>query len=120
MSRIYIGLFFLFLSTSCRSQSLLPWGDLYEIQKSKSVLSTYTCDDLIDKANDKDFSLKNLAGLRAMARCKEYKFDMSTLTDFERKLYSAEIESFSPSAENKNTADLSVARIKKLIKKEKS
>ncbi|MCC2678029.1 MAG: soluble lytic murein transglycosylase [Pseudobdellovibrio sp.] len=120
MSRIYIGIFFLFLSTSCRSQSLLPWGDLYEIQKSKSVLSTYTCDDLIEKANDKDFSLKNLAGLRAMARCKDYKFDMSALTDFERRLYSAEIESFSPASENKSTADLSISGIKKLIKKEKS
>lgn len=111
----------MFLSTSCRSQSLLPWGDLYEIQKSKSVLSSYTCEDLIEKANDKNFSLKNLAGLRAMARCKDYKFDMSSLSDFEKRLYSAEVESFSPaSSENKNTADLSIAGIRKLIQKEKS
>lgn len=119
MNRFYFGLFFLFLSTSCRSQSLLPWGDLYEIQKSKSVLSTYTCDDLIEKASDKDFSLNTLAGLRAMARCKDFKFDMSSLSDFEKRLYSAEIESFSNLGDGKNTADLSIAGLKKLIKKEK-
>ena len=112
---------FLFLSTSCRSQSLLPWGDLYEIQKSKSVLTTYTCDDLVEKAEDTDFPIRSLAGLRAMARCKDYKFDLNNLSDFEKRLYSAEIESFSPgSNESKSTADLSIAGIKKLIKKEKS
>jgi soluble lytic murein transglycosylase len=109
------------LSTSCRSQSLLPFSDLYEIQKSKSVLSTYTCDDLIEKANDKDFSLKNLAALRALARCKDFKFDMSSLSDFEKKLYANEIESFSSAgSDNKSTADLSISGLKKLIKKEKN
>jgi soluble lytic murein transglycosylase len=99
----------------------LPFSDLYEIQKSKSVLSTYTCDDLTDKAADKDFALKNLAALRALARCKDFKYDMSALSDFEKKLYSNEIESFSNSGNDsaKSTADLSVSGLKKLIRKEK-
>lgn len=118
--KVLLNILVLLLTSSCQSQSLLPFSDLDEIKKHKSVLSYYTCEDLIEKAQDKDFSLKNLAGLRAQARCKEYKFNFSDLSDLEKKLYSAEIESFNtPTTETKAPQDYSIKELKKLVKKEK-
>lgn len=115
----YVFLFILLgLSTSCKSQALLPFSDIFEIEKGKSFFSTYTCDELIEKSEDKDFSLKNLAGIRAMARCKDFKYDLGSLSPFEKRIYANEIENIKPSGEGK-TADLSVADLKKAIKNEK-
>ena len=110
-----------FSSLSCQSYALLPFSDKYEIKKGKSILTSYTCEDLIEKAEDNEFSLKNLAGLRAMARCPDYKFDFAKLTDFERKLYSQEIESFNNRTTGPiATETLSVAQLQKKLSQEKS
>jgi soluble lytic murein transglycosylase len=90
-SKNYILVLLLSLSTSCKSQSLLPFSDISEIENGKSILSAYTCDDLIEKSKDSNFALKNLAGLRAAARCKDFTFDQTQLSDFERKLYANEM-----------------------------
>ena len=117
--QLFTALLFVMLSVSCKSQSLLPSSDIYEIEKSKSILSTYTCEDLIEKANDSSFSLKNLAAIRAVARCPEFKFDFTRLTDLEQKLYANEIESFNMARQESRSQDLSAKEIKSLIKKEK-
>lgn len=110
-----------FISTSCQSQPLLPFSDLNDIEKDSSFLSAYTCDELTDKAKDESFPLKNLAALRASSRCKDFSFDVSQLSDFERKLYSQEIGiSDSSKIENKLVSELSVNELKDLIKKEKN
>jgi soluble lytic murein transglycosylase len=110
-----------FFSTSCQSYALLPYSDKYEIKKGKSVLTSYTCEDLIEKANDTDFSLKNLAGLRAMARCPDYKFDFAKLSDFERILYAQEIESFNKDTSRPTVSEnLSTAQLQKKITQEKA
>ena len=53
-----------FISTACQSQSLLPFSDINDIEKDSSVLSSFPCSVLIEKANDKTFPLRNLAALR--------------------------------------------------------
>lgn len=111
----------LFISTSCQSQMLLPFSDLNDIEKDSSVLLSYTCDELIEKANDKSFPLKNLAALRALARCKDFKFDISQISDFERKLYFQEIGSLEAAkVENKPAADLTIRDLISSIRKEKN
>lgn len=117
--RCLLTLIFIF-TTSCQSQMLLPFSDLDDIEKDSSVLSSFTCDELIERANDKSFSLKNLAALRALARCKDFTFDISQISDFERKLYAQEIGNLDlTKIENKLVADLSVKDLINNIKKEK-
>jgi soluble lytic murein transglycosylase len=84
--------FSIFFCTTACSSSILPFSDRYEIKKGKTVLSSHTCEDLIEKAQDQDFLLRNLAGLRASVKCSEYKFDINRLSGFELKLYSLEIQ----------------------------
>ncbi len=113
-------LIILTLSSSCKSQSFLPFSDQYEVRKSKSVLANYTCDDLIEKAQDKTFSLKNLASIRALARCKDFKFSFNELSDLEKKLYANEIESFNvTTTDGKPLSEVSIKDLKKSLKKEK-
>ena len=108
-----------FISTACKSQSLLPFSDISDIEKDSSVLSSFPCSELIEKATDKTFALRNLAALRALARCKDFTFDLAQLTDFERKLYSQEILNVDTAKiDNKFSADLTVDEIKRKIKKE--
>ncbi len=113
-----LTVFILTFSTACKSQSILPLSDLDEIKKGSSILSTYTCDDLIEKAQDSSFSLKGLASLRALAKCPEYKYDMSQLSDLEKKLYVNEIESFAAVKVDHNRPELTVKQLKKSIKNE--
>lgn len=108
-----------FISTACQSQSLLPFSDINDIEKDSSVLSSFPCSELTEKASDKSFALKNLAALRALSRCKDFSFDLAQLSDFERKLYSQEIANVdSAKIDNKFSADLTVQEIKTKIKKE--
>lgn len=108
------------LATACKSQSLLPYSDTSEIENGKSILSAYTCDELIAKANDKTFALKNLAALRASARCKDFTFDISQLSELEKKLYSNELGTLDiTKIENKLNAELSVKDLNAAIKTEK-
>ena len=102
------------------SQSLLPGSDLDEVEKGRSVLMAYTCDELIEKASNTSFSLKNLAAIRAAGRCKDFNFDFNLLSDFEVKLYSSEIASFeADKTENIIIGELTVADLQEKIKKEK-
>ena len=108
-----------FISTACQSQSLLPFSDINDIEKDSSVLSSFPCSELIEKANDKTFPLRNLAALRALARCKDFSFELASLTDFERKLYSQEIVNIDTvKIDNKFSSDLTVDEIKRKIKSE--
>ncbi len=107
------------ISTACQSQSLLPFSDINDIEKDSSVLSSFPCTELIEKASDKTFPLRNLAALRALSRCKDFSFDLAQLSDFERKLFSQEIVNIdSAKIDNKFSADLTVDEIKSKIKKE--
>lgn len=121
MKKLSLVLIAFFFSTACKSQLLLPFSDLNDIERDSSVLSSFTCDELIEKATDKKFPLRNLAGLRALARCKEFSFDMAQLTDFEKKLFSQEIASFdAPKADNKINSELTTDEIKRKLKTEAS
>ncbi len=114
-----LTVFILTFSTACKSQSVLPLSDLDEIKKGRSILSTYTCEDLIEKAQDTSFSLRGLASLRALAKCPEFKYDLSQLSDLEKKLYASEIESFAAVKADHNRPELTVKELKKAIKNEK-
>lgn len=105
-------------STACKSQSILPFSDMDEIKKGRSILSTYTCEDLIEKAQDASFSLKGLASIRALAKCPEFKYDLAQLSDLEKKLYASEIDSFNVVKVDRNKPELSVKQLKKSIKSE--
>lgn len=110
-----------FFSISCKSQLLLPTSDLDEIQKNKSILSAYTCEDLTEKAMDQTFALKGLAAIRAIARCKDFKYDLTQLSDFERKLYSSELNSLDATkGENTSAPTPSISELKNKIKAEKN
>lgn len=106
-------------SISCKSQLLLPSSDIEEIQKNKSILAAYTCDDLIEKSKDLTFPLKGLAGIRALGRCKDFKFDLTQLSEFEHKLYSNELRSLDATTENTNAPTPSISELKSKIKNEK-
>lgn len=106
-------------SAACQSQSLLPYSDINDIEKDNSVLSSFPCSELMDKAVDKTFPLRNLAALRALARCKEFSFDLSQLTDFERRLYSQEILNLDTAKiDNKLGADYTADELRNKIKSE--
>ncbi len=107
----------LLISTSCQSQSLLPFSDINDIEKDSSVLSSFTCTELIEKASDKTFALKNLAALRALGRCKDFTFDLTLLSDFERKLYSQEISNLD-TLKTEGKIDLSSDVLKSKLKVE--
>ena len=110
-----------FFSISCKSQLLLPTSDLDEIQKNKSILSAYTCEDLTEKAMDQTFALKGLAAIRAIARCKDFKYDLTQLSDFERKLYSSELNSLDTTkGENTSAPTPSISELKNKIKEKKN
>ncbi|MEQ1723928.1 MAG: hypothetical protein ABL930_12190, partial [Pseudobdellovibrio sp.] len=108
------------MSTACKSQSLLPDSDTSEIENGKSILSAYTCDDLIEKSKDTSFALKNLAGLRAAARCKDFTFDITKLSEFENKLYSNEMGTLDVAKiEAKLNSEVSEKKLRKNIADEK-
>lgn len=114
----FLPVLILVFSVACKSQSILPIGDQDEIKKGRSILSTYTCEDLIEKAQDTSFSLKGLVSLRALAKCPDFKFDVSQLSDLEKKLYANEIDSFAVVKVDHNKPELSVKQLKKSIKNE--
>jgi len=51
-----------------------------------------SCDQLIATAKNPTFTLNNLAGLRAHKNCPEFKFNLNSLSIFEKRLYTSEIE----------------------------
>lgn len=50
-----------------------------------------SCAQLMTAANDKDFALNSLAGIRGIKKCPGFKFDMKSVSDFERKIFMQEI-----------------------------
>jgi soluble lytic murein transglycosylase len=49
------------------------------------------CDTLLEKARDKKFSLRGLAGLRAARLCPDFSFESTELSELEKKIFAAEI-----------------------------
>ena len=50
------------------------------------------CDQLIATSRNLNYNLNNLAGIRAHLKCSNFKFDFTTLTNIEKRLYSIEID----------------------------
>lgn len=111
----------LLLSASCQSQSLLPFSDLSEIEKNRSILAALTCEELSEKASDKSFALKNLAAMRAYARCTGVNFQTDQLSDFEKRLYALEVASLEPNKKDPTgQSDPTFSELKISLDKEKS
>lgn len=128
MLRINLLVFFtssltLLLSTSCQSQALSPLSDLFATERGKSIMSSYNCDTLKEKMNDKNFPLKGLAAVRAATRCEGVTFNPDQLSTLEKKLYSTEIANIGTSTSNKaesSTPELSTKELAAQIEKETS
>lgn len=112
------GLILLLLNPAAMATARLPQSDLAEIENNKSVLTAYTCEDLIEKANDKSFTLRSLAALRAASRCADFTYDISQLTESERRLYAGEIKSLEPISVDPDSL-LSMDELNKKIRGEK-
>lgn len=99
----YISVLFTFV-TSCQTHSFNFWSA--EPQNGgKPLFQSYSCDQLIDAADRNYFSLKNLAALQAAIRgCKNISFEPDQLTEFEKRLYSTDLNQF---LQNKGQARLS-------------
>ncbi len=82
-------------------------------------LSTWSCDVLIEKTKQEDFALKGLASLVAKKRCPDYKFDMKTLSDLEKRFYQEQIDELDPNVPAP-TASLSIDDFKQRLKIAKS
>ena len=82
-------------------------------------LSTWSCDVLIEKTKQDDFALKGLASLVAKKRCPDYKFDMKTLSDLEKRFYQEQIDELDPNVPAP-TASLSIDDLKQRLKIAKS
>ena len=82
-------------------------------------LSTWSCDVLIEKTKQDDFALKGLASLVAKKRCAEFKFDMKTLSDLEKRFYQEQIDELDPNVAVP-TASLTIDDLKQKLKVAKS
>lgn len=78
-------------------------------------LTEWTCEILIEKANDETFSLKGLAGLTAKKRCPLFTMDPKKLSDLEKKIYSEEIADLDPTLPPPG-ASLSIDELKLKLK----
>lgn len=103
--------------TCCQSSLLESFDESDGYAKDKSVLSLLNCESLKKKAEDLSFSLRNLAAIRASARCKNFTFDINQLSDFERQLYATELNALD-STKMEDKQDLSINELKEHIKKE--
>ena len=81
-------------------------------------ISDWSCEKLIEKANDKDFSLNVLAGLRAHKNCKNFKYDWKSLSDTDKKIYSDELMDIDPDYKLP-LAELSIKDLKQKLSAEK-
>ncbi len=67
-----------------------------KINPTSDKLSDWTCEVLIQKSKDQDFSLKGLASLVAKKRCPDFTFDVKTLSDLEKRFYREQIDELDP------------------------
>ena len=72
---------------SCSQHQLLAQKNDGE-RKFKDI----SCEEMIDLSKKADFTLKNLAGLRAHRNCKEFIYDPTVMTPFEKRLFQQEID----------------------------
>lgn len=82
-------------------------------------LTAFSCEKLILKSQDKTFSLKALAGIRATKRCKGFKYDLKTLTALEKRLFTEEIDELD-ATKPPSTQSLSLAELRKKLAGSKS
>lgn len=113
--------FYLVMSACHSTSSIKPNSTASEsdgppVEVSKLV--EMPCDKLIEKSQDKSFSLRGLAGLRAHKNCKNFRYDFQLLGDLERRLYSDEIDELDPKKAASPTS-YSIAELKRLVRDEK-
>jgi len=78
-------------------------------------LADFTCEQLIEKSKEETFALHGLAALRAKKNCKDFTFDIKTLSDLERRIYAEQIQDFETAPAPAPSA-MSIADLKKNIK----
>ncbi len=83
-------------------------------------LSDLECSLLIKKSADTDFSLKNLAGLYANRKCKDFKFDFTTLSKLEKQIFKVKFDEIEADLSRKEDSEENVDNLKKLFKLEKN
>jgi len=105
---------FYFLGCSSTGISTNPASALPFIS---TKLAEWNCEKLIEKSNDKSFSLNTLAGLRAHKNCKDFKFDWRSISDFEKAIYADALLEIDPNYQ-KPVAELSLEELEQKIKKE--
>lgn len=82
-------------------------------------LSALSCEALIARSQDKNFSLRGLAGIRAHKNCKAFKFNFDLLSSLEKKIYAEEIDELD-STKPAPVSSLSVAALKKKLTQSKT
>ncbi|OFZ30205.1 MAG: hypothetical protein A2622_10195 [Bdellovibrionales bacterium RIFCSPHIGHO2_01_FULL_40_29] len=75
-------------------------------------LSNWACDVLIERAEDTNFSLNNLAALVAKKRCANFTFDVQKLSDVEKRIYAERIAEFDPTSAPTSLGSLSIDDLK--------
>lgn len=86
---------------------------------SQDKLSDWTCEKLIEKSSDKDFSLNVLAGLRAHKNCKNFKYDWRSISEMDKKIYADEMQEIDPEFKPPLN-ELSIKDLKAQLKNEKN
>jgi len=138
---VYLFLFLFSFSPLCSHWlfAAIPTNDkVYDQLKNKQndkqndpfvKIKDMNCDQLIATSRNVNYNLNNLAGIRAHKNCPNFKFDFTTLSNLEKKLYSSEVDqalksdqSEPTSATTPSIAEQEDKQIKELIltiKKEK-
>ncbi|MFZ3230297.1 MAG: lytic transglycosylase domain-containing protein [Pseudobdellovibrio sp.] len=123
MKSLFLYAFVLFL-ISCSSYQQtpaavemlpLPLDKALAPKLVESKLADFTCEMLIEKSKDESFALNGLAALKAKKNCKDFSFDIKKLSDFEKRIYSEQIQEFEPIA-TITPSSLSVAELKANLK----
>ncbi|MBC7420290.1 MAG: transglycosylase SLT domain-containing protein [Bdellovibrio sp.] len=122
---------FTLMAQSCQSQSLStpaqgapaiaaassvsPSNDNSGVVSSNPSLVEMSCEKLIEKSADAQFSLKGLAGIRAQKNCKNFRYDQKELSAIEKRIYAEEIDDLDPNRALP-ASKLSIADLKKNLK----
>ncbi len=103
-------LFLLFVFVfSCQTNT--PQMHAVNLNSQLSTLDSLSCEKLIEKSADQNFSLKALAGLKAHKNCKNFKYDFSQLTELEKKIFADEVDELDPQ-KPPSLGSLSLAELK--------
>ena len=97
---VYLFLFLISYSPLCSHWlfAAIPTNDkVYDKLNDKQndpfvKIKDMNCDQLIATSRNANYNLNNLAGIRAHKNCPNFKFDFTTLSNLEKKLYSNEVD----------------------------